>query len=478
MPLNRISKSECPNHIKKELSTVVRNMESLDSYLSDLMGLSHVFIRPHEMNIEEYELGSFMRNRILSLHNYVPNLKIIMDFDYASVWFDASKISQVINKFIIHAMRYVTEEEDFSIQVSYDSDYWAIKINDSTGGRLIKHYKYKRHRMLNRFVLLGIISEGMLADKLLGVCNGEIMIDKEENNVSLRFPVNHSCRSISSPKSENVLEEPVENVIDTFLVSSPKKSAGRHVIIIADSDDKFRHYLERCLSEEYMIKSFNNGIDAWESIKEEYPDLVICDLLLSGMDGDELSSRLKTSMDISFVPVILLGSPLDMDIRQKRQYSLADAFMLKSCNPEDLKVEISVQIDNSRFLRRSFLQKVFGENFLTESTVREGNIEFINKVKEYILDNLEKENLKIDEIAVEMNICRTAFYNKWKSLTGEAPESFIHKIRMEKARELLESGNYNVNQIPEKIGLKDVKNFRKKYKAYFGRNPIASKKAV
>ena len=69
---------------------------------------------------------------------------------------------------------------------------------------------------------------------------------------------------------------------------------------------------------------------------------------------------------------------------------------------------------------------------------------------------------------------RTKFYNKWKSLTGEAPNVFIEAIRMEKAHELLESGKYPVSIIPEMIGLKDLKNFRNMYKEYFGISPRES----
>ena len=69
---------------------------------------------------------------------------------------------------------------------------------------------------------------------------------------------------------------------------------------------------------------------------------------------------------------------------------------------------------------------------------------------------------------------RTAFFNKWKALTGEAPKYFIYRIRMEKARELLESGKYSVQVIPEMIGLKNLKNFRHKYKEYFGITPSKS----
>ena len=145
---------------------------------------------------------------------------------------------------------------------------------------------------------------------------------------------------------------------------------------------------------------------------------------------------------------------------------------------EDLKIEKNVLIKNSRFLRKSFLQKVFGEQFLKieeeEDTLSEKNYIFINLVKDFILKNIDQENLTIDEVASELCMSRTTFFNKWKSLTGEAPKYFIYRIRMEKARELLESGRYSVNVVPEMIGLRNLKNFRHKYKEYFGITPSES----
>ena len=139
---------------------------------------------------------------------------------------------------------------------------------------------------------------------------------------------------------------------------------------------------------------------------------------------------------------------------------------------------MNVLIKNSRFLRKSFLQKVFGEQFLKieeeEDTLSEKNYIFINLVKDFILKNIDQENLTIDEVASEMWMSRTTFFNKWKSLTGEAPKYFIFRIRVEKARELLESGRYSVSVVPELIGLRNLKNFRHKYKEYFGITPCES----
>ena len=79
-----------------------------------------------------------------------------------------------------------------------------------------------------------------------------------------------------------------------LLVKAPcKRNSHKPTVVLADSNDDFRSYLTSCLTEEFTIKSFRDGIEAMAYIKNEYPDLVICDTELQNMDGVELSSRLK-----------------------------------------------------------------------------------------------------------------------------------------------------------------------------------------
>ena len=271
---------------------------------------------------------------------------------------------------------------------------------------------------------------------------------------------------------------PAEEKIDTlFGKDSQKRNSAKPLVVLADSNKEFRLYLEKRLSKDFIVKSFENGLDALECIKKEYPDLVICDIMLHGMYGNELSSRLKTSGETSVIPIILYGSHIDIGQRSKRESSLADIFLYIPFHVEDLKIEMNVLIRNNRFLRKSFLERIFGKKFLEvekDKILDENNYDFINQVKEFILRNIDKENLTIDEIASEQYMSRTAFFTKWKALTGEAPKYLIYRIRMEKARELLESGKYPVNVLPEMIGLKSLKNFRHKYKEYFGITPSES----
>lgn len=485
-PLGAVYEGDCPEDIKKELAVALHHIGGLEQHLIALMELKRLFGNSGSLVVAEHEIGAFMRKKVSFLQSHVAGLQmkldLVPDFDYASAWFDPGKISPVIDRFVLSAIECSLPETHLSMQVSLKGDYWAIRIKDTGNKRFLKCCRWYSSRLPILRPLHGkqYGMGGVFFDKLMNICDGKILTLEKE--ALLRFPIRCSCAvsggytSLNIPDTFQVNES--EMVFHGF---SKKKIWIRPLVILADNDKGFKDYLEKRLSECFVVRSFDDGQEALEVICEEYPDLVICDIMLKGMSGEELSSKLKTSRDTSFIPVILMGAHIDVKRREKRCSSQADLFVCKPFNLEDLKVEISILINNSRFLRKTFLQKVFGEDFLTkpmERAQQDANLAFLNEVKLYIMENMDKEDLTVDDIASRMCMSRTTFYNKWKLLTGEAPKYLISRIRMEKARELLESGKFSVTMVAEMVGMRNLKNFRGRYKEYFGKTPKEFMKKV
>lgn len=485
-PLGAVYEGDCPEDIKKELAVALHHIGGLEQHLIALMELKRLFGNSGSLVVAEHEIGAFMRKKVSFLQSHVAGLQmkldLVPDFDYASAWFDPGKISPVIDRFVLSAIECSLPETHLSMQVSLKGDYWAIRIKDTGNKRFLKCCRWYSSRLPILRPLHGkqYGMGGVFFDKLMNICDGKILTLEKE--ALLRFPIRCSCAvsggytSLNIPDTFQVNESEI-----AFHGFSKKKNMDRPLVILADNDKGFRDYLEKRLSECFVVRSFDDGQEALEVICEEYPDLVICDIMLKGMSGEELSSKLKTSRDTSFIPVILMGSHIDVKRREKRCSSQADLFVCKPFNLEDLKVEISILINNSRFLRKTFLQKVFGEDFLTkpmERAQQDANLAFLNEVKLYIMENMDKEDLTVDDIASRMCMSRTTFYNKWKLLTGEAPKYLISRIRMEKARELLESGKFSVTMVAEMVGMRNLKNFRGRYKEYFGKTPKEFMKKV
>ena len=485
-PLGAVYEGDCPEDIKKELAVALHHIGGLEQHLIALMELKRLFGNSGSLVVAEHEIGSFMRKKVSFLQSHVAGLQmkldLVPDFDYASAWFDPGKISPVIDRFVLSAIECSLPETHLSMQVSLKGDYWAIRIKDTGNKRFLKCCRWYSSRLPILRPLHGkqYGMGGVFFDKLMNICDGKILTLEKE--ALLRFPIRCSCAVSGGDTSLNIPDTFQVNESEiAFHGFSKKKNMDRPLVILADNDKGFKDYLEKRLSECFVVRSFDDGQEALEVICEEYPDLVICDIMLKGMSGEELSSKLKTSRDTSFIPVILMGAHIDVKRREKRCSSQADLFVCKPFNLEDLKVEISILINNSRFLRKTFLQKVFGEDFLTkpmERAQQDANLAFLNEVKLYIMENMDKEDLTVDDIASRMCMSRTTFYNKWKLLTGEAPKYLISRIRMEKARELLESGKFSVTMVAEMVGMRNLKNFRGRYKEYFGKTPKEFMKKV
>ena len=485
-PLGAVYEGDCPEDIKKELAVALHHIGGLEQHLIALMELKRLFGNSGSLVVAEHEIGAFMRKKVSFLQSHVAGLQmkldLVPDFVYASAWFDPGKISPVIDRFVLSAIECSLPETHLSMQVSLKGDYWAIRIKDTGNKRFLKCCRWYSSRLPILRPLHGkqYGMGGVFFDKLMNICDGKILTLEKE--ALLRFPIRCSCAVSGGDTSLNIPDTFQVNESEiAFHGFSKKKNMDRPLVILADNDKGFKDYLEKRLSECFVVRSFDDGQEALEVICEEYPDLVICDIMLKGMSGEELSSKLKTSRDTSFIPVILMGAHIDVKRREKRCSSQADLFVCKPFNLEDLKVEISILINNSRFLRKTFLQKVFGEDFLTkpmERAQQDANLAFLNEVKLYIMENMDKEDLTVDDIASRMCMSRTTFYNKWKLLTGEAPKYLISRIRMEKARELLESGKFSVTMVAEMVGMRNLKNFRGRYKEYFGKTPKEFMKKV
>lgn len=266
-------------------------------------------------------------------------------------------------------------------------------------------------------------------------------------------------------------------VISTIAVTSTTNSR-KAMVVLAESNDDSRSYLESYLSEEYIIKSFGDGIEALAYIERNKPDLIMCNMELNGMSGVELSSRLKTSYKTSIIPVILYGTHTANEHRSKRMASLADIFLHMPLDVEDLKIEMAVLIKNKRLLWKAFLQVIFGEKFVvTEEVIQTANTNLVNQVKDIVLQMLEgrmNTKIKISDIAREIGMSQSCLHSKWTSTTSSPLKQFVIRIQLEKAREWLESGLFQVQDVSRMLCWNSEKNFRNLYKKHFGITPSQS----
>lgn len=237
-----------------------------------------------------------------------------------------------------------------------------------------------------------------------------------------------------------------------------------------EDNTNLRHFLMNNLAGTYRVEEAENGQEAIEAVQKQQPDLIISDILMPLMTGEEMCRHLKDDLETSHIPIILLTALGDKKNILKGLESKADMYIVKPFDLMILKANIKNILENREQMQKKF-QQIQNPAQLEEISLPTSlDDEFILKVTELIKEGLTKD-LTVDTLCAQVNMSRTSFYNKLKALTGIAPADFIRNIRMQEAARLLKSKRYNVAEVSDMTGFADPKYFTDIFKKYYGMPP-------
>lgn len=274
------------------------------------------------------------------------------------------------------------------------------------------------------------------------------------------------------------------NEVLPYEVMSPAGEGGKKdetVLVVEDNDD-LRHYLNMILSSDFNVVEMPSADDALTYMESEYPDLIISDVMMPGLQGDDFCRTLKENPDTAGIPVILLTAKTSHDAIVEGFQKGADDYLTKPFNTEILKLKVQGLLDNRKRLREYVLNQVVSRignkeqaNMDDEADISKNELSdtdrlFVKKATDIVSDNIASTTFSIDTLCREMAMSRTLFYSRLKSLTGKAPQEFIRIIRLEKAADLLRQGQ-SVADVAEATGFINVKYFSTVFKRHFGIQP-------
>src|SRR5699024_9097925 len=101
---------------------------------------------------------------------------------------------------------------------------------------------------------------------------------------------------------------------------------------------------------------------------------------------------------------------------------------------------------------------------------------FLLECKQIILSKIAHSNFMVEEIAHTLGKSHSSLYKKIKGIANISVNEFVRRVRLEKASEMLISGDYNVNEAAYAVGFNNVKYFREQFKKIYGRTPNDYKK--
>ena len=253
---------------------------------------------------------------------------------------------------------------------------------------------------------------------------------------------------------------------------------NEHRVAVIEDDPDMMEQLRTELGVYFRIDSYMDGRQGLEGVQCQRPSLLVCDVMLPGLDGFEVVSRLKAQPDTAAIPVILLTALADEDYQLRAYKAGADDFMVKPCNfrlliARAIQLMQSVPVTQPPARPEDACSQQDTKTPAPQSPLLTSHADklFLERLSLLVGQHLSEEDFGIDQLAQMMSMGRTKFYGRVKELTSLSPNKYLMQARMQRAAELLSEGELTVAEVSYRVGIQDPSYFNKCFKAQFGVTP-------
>ena len=240
-------------------------------------------------------------------------------------------------------------------------------------------------------------------------------------------------------------------------------------MLLVEDNKEFRTFLKEQLEDFYQIVEAGDGEEGEKCAIEENPDLIISDIMMPKVDGIELCRRIKTNVQTSHIPVILLTARTADDIKINSYEVGADSYMSKPFNFDMLMVRIEKLIEQQEKRKQEFRKNIeVNPGAITITSLDE---QLIQKSLEYLEKNMDNPEYGVEELSRDLGMARMSLYRKLQSITGDTPTDFIRSIRLKRAAQLLQGSQLPIVEVANRVGFSSPSYFSKCFKEMFGMLP-------
>lgn len=255
---------------------------------------------------------------------------------------------------------------------------------------------------------------------------------------------------------------------DQMPVQLPSPADNTSLIVLVEDNEELANYIADRLTPLYRILIAGTAEKGWQLIQEELPDVVISDIMLPGMDGYALTSRIKTTPATDHIAVILLTAKATYDSKLWGLQQGADDYMPKPLQLEELLLRLHNLLTRQQRVRNFYGQQLAQPGLPHPmEMLQDGWLKELYKVLETHLDN---PSLGVEWLAAKMGMSRKTLLRKVQMLTKLSPNELIRQYRLRKAADLLRLG-HSVAQTAYAVGFETPTYFGQCFKELFGTTP-------
>jgi signal transduction histidine kinase/ligand-binding sensor domain-containing protein/CheY-like chemotaxis protein len=463
----------------EELNMIKRNAKRLLHMVGQILKLSQA-----EISKEVIRESQAVQPILTMLHeSFIPLaidkniiLKIENNHD-VSINATTECLELVIGNLLSNSLKFTSSGGEITITTESKKDHISIIIEDSGTGidKNDQDKIFKRFSRLDTHKNIQGTGIGLsVAKEITEANNGQISVESvwgQGSSFTVTFPI--TTDESTDKLSQLMVDQLVDNTKNELkttqnLLQSKQKTVKNkvNILIIEDNLDMQKH-IHNVLKKRFNCLIADRGRAGIALALQELPDIVICDVMMPGMDGYQVTRILRNDGRTSHIPIILLTALNTKESRIKGWRENIDVYVAK---PFDA-LELNTQLDNILAIRQILQKKtskaIKTNNSITSLDLPLQDLNFIEKFKTIIGKYYTNEYFQIADLASKMAISERQLQRKIKALVAEKPMDILRDYRLEKAATELKNG-FQVSIVSDKCGFSSVSYFCRCFKNKYG----------
>ena len=413
-------------------------------------------------------------------------------------FYDPDKLEKILYNLLSNAIKYTPEGGEILFLVDYTSakinltkyDKLEITVKDSGIGIPAD----KVDKIFERFYQSETNGESYIGSSGIGLSFTKDLLDLLHGTISVKSnPDTGSTFKVVIPlgykhlkESEYILKEQktwvkepgesetVKKLIEEDLTDDVLEKEETPRVLVVEDNAEVRNFIVEIVKEHYQVYAAIDGSAGLKIAQKELPDLIITDLMMPRMGGNELCEKIKTDERTNHIPVIMLTAKSSLDNKLEGYGYGADEYIVKPFHTKELMARVS-----NLLLQRKKLREKYGNEILLQP----GNLkitsvdeQFLNRAIKTIEDHMDDELFNTSALGKELSMSHSTLFRKIQYLTNMSPTKFIQMIRLKRAAELLKNQFGNVSEIAFEVGFSNPSYFAKCFKKSYGLTPFEFQK--
>nr|WP_314835914.1 response regulator [uncultured Flavobacterium sp.] len=250
------------------------------------------------------------------------------------------------------------------------------------------------------------------------------------------------------------------------------KSKKREIVLIEDDLALGSSISELLVLSDFNVNWFKDGVEALFYLNKHVPDIVISDLMMPHMDGEELFLNIRKNSRFNTIPFVIITANIDDEVKFKQLENGVNDYIMK---PFRVK-ELIFKINNVLNFRKS-IEKKFKPDPFSKVTIKLSEKDFMTSLNELLAKNL-KSKIDINDLANQLYISKSTLDKRIRKHTNKNISQYIREFKIDYAIKLINLGEKNIQFLSDETGFRSLSYFSISFKSYLNVSPSDYVKSI